>query len=175
MFPKAFLMKRLLCRVLILCLLFADYARIEPPQKTRGLSVRPLVEGHDIDWREFVFVESNYWGRSLIFDRYKYVAEYVPYGNEEDLQPPGPDPERIGIEQLFDLKEDSGETHNLAFDEDRRDLLMQCRQALLDFEAGLDRRRIVNERPTRNITNWGQRIRAHWDDHPELEEMRIRS
>jgi len=116
-----------------------DYAGIEPPKDVRGLSVRPLVEGRDANWREFGFVESNYWGRSLIYDRYKYVAEYVPYGNEEDLQPPGPDPERIGLEQIFDLQEDPGETKNLAFDDDKRELLMQCRQALLDYEGTLDR------------------------------------
>ncbi|MDP6039614.1 MAG: hypothetical protein QGG64_13780, partial [Candidatus Latescibacteria bacterium] len=60
------------------------------------------------------------------------------------------------------------------FDEDKRELLMQCRQTLLDFEAGLDRRYITNERPIRNIHNWGQRIRAYWDEHPEFEEMKIR-
>ena len=151
-----------------------DYAGIEPPENMRGASVRSLVEGRETDWRDFAFVESNYWGRSLIFDRYKYVAEYIPYGNEEDLQPPGPDPERIGLEQIFDLQEDPGETRNLAFDEDKRELLMQCRQTLLDFEAGLDRRYITNERPIRNIHNWGQRIRAYWDEHPEFEEMKIR-
>ena len=50
---------------------------------------------------------------------------------------------------------------------------MQCRQALLNFEAGLERRQITHERPVRQIGTWGQRIRAHWDAHPELEAMRI--
>lgn len=108
-----------------------------------------------------------------ISDRYKYVCEYIPYGNKKDLLPPGPDPERIGLEQIFDLRNDPGETQNLAYDENKRALLMQCRQALLDFEAGLERRQITHERPTRQIDAWGQRIRAHWDAHPELEAMRI--
>ena len=91
------------------------------------------------------------------------------------MQPPGPDPDRIGIEQLFDLQEDPGETKNLAFDEDNHELVMQCRQALLDFEAGLDRRRITTERerPGGAIHNWSKRLRTHWDEHLEFEAMRI--
>ena len=150
-----------------------DYAGIDPPEHTRGISVRPLVEGRDVPWRDFAFVESNYWGRALLFDRYKYVCEYIPYGHQKDLLPPGPDSERIGLEQIFDLQNDPGETQNLAFDENKRALLMQCRQALLNFEAGLERRQITHERPVRQIGTWGQRIRAHWDAHPELEAMRI--
>jgi arylsulfatase A-like enzyme len=151
-----------------------DYAGIEPPEDVRGMSLRPLVEGQDVLWREFAFVESNYWGRALIFDRYKYVCEYVPYGNEDDLLPPGPDPERIGLEQIFNLQEDPGETKNLAYEDDRRELVMQFRKMLFDFESGLKRRRIVEEGPVQVIHRWGQRIREHWDAHPELEEMRIR-
>ena len=85
----------------------------------------------------------------------------------------GGDPERIGLEQIFDLRNDPGETQNLAYDENKRTLLMQYREALLNFEAGLERRQITHERPTRQIGAWGTRIRAHWDAHPELEAMRI--
>jgi hypothetical protein len=54
-------------------------------------------------------------------------------------------------------------------------LKMQCRQALLDFEAGLDRRRITTERerPGGAILNWSKRLRTHWDEHLEFEAMRI--
>ena len=151
-----------------------DYAGIEPPENVRGMSLRPLVEEQDVAWRDFAFVECNYWGRALIFDRYKYVCEYIPYGHEKDLLPPGPDLERIGLEQIFDLKEDPGETRNLACDGDRRDLLMQFRQVLFDFERGLERRRIVHGGSVHRIGEWGKRIRAHWDAYPELEAMRIR-
>jgi arylsulfatase A-like enzyme len=98
-----------------------DYAGLEPPAGVQGQSVRPLVEGQDIPWRNTIYVESNYWGRALVFDRFKYVCEYVPYGTEADLIPPGPDPDRIGLEQVFDLEADPYETRNLARDPKNRE------------------------------------------------------
>lgn len=151
-----------------------DYAGIDPPEQVRGMSTRPFVEGREVAWRDFAFVESNYWGRALIFDRYKYVCEYIPHGDENDLLPPGPDPSRIGLEQLFDLQADPAETRNLAYEAGNRALLMHCRQTMLNFESELERRRVTHARPAQRIGEWAQRIRAHWDAHPELNAMRIR-
>ena len=64
-------------------------------------------------WRDFAYVESNYWGRAVVADRYKYVTEYKP-ADPEDFRPPGPDASRLGRAQLFDLQEDPWETQNLA-------------------------------------------------------------
>lgn len=149
-----------------------DHAGIERPEDIQGLSVRPLVEDHTEEkpafWREFAFVESNYWGRALIFDRYKYVCEYIPFGTDEDLVPPGPDAKRIGREQIFDLVADPQETRNLAYKSELSDQIHSFRQALFDFESQLYRRPIVEERPIQQIRRWGSRIKDYWNAHPEL-------
>jgi choline-sulfatase len=59
-----------------------DYAGV-PGAKgdPRGLSVRPLVEGREIPWREDIGVESSF-GRMVMNDRFKYI-EYDMDGNIE--------------------------------------------------------------------------------------------
>ncbi len=150
-----------------------DYAGIDPVDGVQGLSLKPLVEGQNPAWREFAYIESNGWARSLVFDRYKYVGEYIPFGTEQDLEPIGPDPVRIGLEQIFDLVEDPDETHNLAYQPEMRDMLKRFRQSMMDFEGQLNRRRMTAQRPAAQLLNWGKQIREYWDAHPELEEMRI--
>lgn len=150
-----------------------DYTGITTPSGVQGVSVRPLVEGLKPNWREFCYVESNCWARSLIFDRYKYVGEYIPYGTEQDLEPMKPGPNRIGIEQISDLQEDPLETRNLAFEPDMAERLGAFRQAMSDHENRLNRRRISAGRPAGTIKFWGKRISDYWNEHPELDEMRI--
>ncbi|MEM7532879.1 MAG: sulfatase-like hydrolase/transferase [Chloroflexota bacterium] len=145
-----------------------DYASIAPPDDVQGMSIRPLVEGKPTEWRDFAYVESNYWGRALIFDRYKYVCEYMPHGNDDDLLPPGPDVQRLGVEQVFDLVDDPLETRNLAYDAEMHEQVQGFRQALLNFEGQLQRRRITHENPMRVIRQWGARVKAFWDAHPAL-------
>jgi len=68
-----------------------DYAGV-PDAKgdPRGRSVRPLVEGRDVPWREHLGVES--WiGRMVIGDRYKYIR-YDAAGYEERLRDMQEDP-----------------------------------------------------------------------------------
>ena len=91
-----------------------DYADVAPPPGLPGRSIRPLLEGGGADWRQHAFIESNYWARAIVTPRYKYVTEYRP-AEVEDYLPPGPGAER-GVEQLFDLERDPGETRNLAGD-----------------------------------------------------------
>ena len=143
-----------------------DYAGIEIPSHVTGKSVRPLVEGRDTDWRQSAFVESNCWGRALISDRYKLVTEYVPRDGEETI--PGPDADRLGLEQLFDLQEDPAETRNLAGDAQYADVLTTLRGQLLAIEARLNRRPMCKENGKRTMQAWSQRINAYWQRHPEL-------
>ena len=130
-----------------------DYAGIEVPGGVQGLSLKPLVElahrnvtlegkagemdaataAEEITWREFAYVESNYWSRAIITERYKYIMEYRPK-KEEDFVPPGPDTDSLGLEQLFDLVDDPSETKNLVGDSHYDDVLADSREKLFSFE-----------------------------------------
>ena len=150
-----------------------DYAGIDAAEVVQGkqsdvprlggMSVRPLVEGDEMPWREFAYVESNYWGRAVVADRYKYVTEYMP-ATLEDFQPPGPDASRLGRAQLFDLQEDPWETRNLVSQSGYEDVINACRADLLAHEANLNRRQIEHPNPRNVISNWGARLRAQWED-----------
>ena len=138
-----------------------DYAGVDTPERCQGMSLRPLAEGNDVPWREYAYIESNYWGRSIVTDQYKYVTEYKPKVTE-DFIPPGPDAEQLGLAQLFDRENDPFETVNLADVPDYQDVIKTCREKLLNQESKLNRQQIVHSGPKRVISNWGERLRNYW-------------
>ena len=140
-----------------------DYAGVDMPEGVQGMSVRPLVEGREVQWRDFAYVESNYWGRAVITDRYKFMTEYMPK-DQEDFLPPGPDPDRLGLAQLFDLKEDPWETKNLAFDEKYQSIIEDCRSKLFAQEEKLKRIPIANQR---RISAWSKQLKKFWKDRDD--------
>lgn len=79
-----------------------DYAGITAPASLEGRSLRPLVEGKTVPWREFVVSEtvSGADARMVRTARYKYVL----FGQSENR------------EQFFDMEADPGETSNLIAD-----------------------------------------------------------
>ena len=117
--------------------------------------------GNDVPWREYAYIESNYWGRSIVTDQYKYVTEYKPKA-DEDFIPPGPDAEQLGLAQLFDRENDPFETVNLADVPDYQDVIKTCREKLLNQESKLNRQQIVHSGPKRVISDWGERLRNYW-------------
>ena len=147
-----------------------DYADVDMPEQIQGMSVRPIVEGKDVPWRDYAYIESNYWGRAIVSERYKYVTEYKPKP-EEDFSPPGPDAERLGLAQLFDRQNDPGETENLVGNASYSKDVKICRDKLLTQEAKLHRRPIVHPSPKRIISNWGERLRAYWEHSNFLTDL----
>ena len=141
-----------------------DYAGIDVPEGLQGTSVRPLAEGRDVPWRDCAYIESNYWGRAVVTEQYKYVTEYRPKA-VEDFLPPGPDAAQFGLAQLFDRHDDPGETRNLAEDAAYSKVVETCQEKLLAQEAGLHRQEMVHPNPKRIISNWGDRLRSYWQDN----------
>ena len=141
-----------------------DYAGIGAPPRCLGRSLRPLAEGRAVPWRDGVYIESNYWGRALVTATHKYVTEYRPKA-VEDYVPPGPDSADRGLEQLFDLRADPGETRNLAADPAQAATLAELREALATEERRLERRPLVPGRPRTVVDQWGARLRARWQAH----------
>ncbi|MHC4250629.1 MAG: sulfatase family protein [Planctomycetota bacterium] len=143
-----------------------DYAGVNVPGDVRGLSVRPLVEGggvegRDTEWREHVYIQSNYWGRAVVTDRHKYVTEYRPR-EREDFVPMGPEPGMLGGEQIFDLETDPWETQNLSREPRLRGTLTDCRERMFAVESALDNRAIEAEHARKTILRWNGRLREAW-------------
>ena len=101
-----------------------DYAGIEPPSNCTGLSLRPLVEGTAVTWRDRLYAEAGPEGRNrmCMTQRYKYCV----YGSEAGEKEPFP-------EMLFDRETDSGETKNLAYDPEYREIVEQHRKLLSEW------------------------------------------
>lgn len=106
-----------------------DYAGIPAPGSLRGRSLRPLVEGKSVPWREFVASEARAVGdaRMIRTARYKYIAFAAGEPRE----------------QFFDLETDPGELTNLvantalAGEIDRhRNLLEQWQRDTHDTDFG---------------------------------------
>ena len=97
-----------------------DYAGIEPPPHVHGRSLRPLLEGNNAAWREFVSSEHHVTGRMLRTEQYKYVRY-----------------EGDPVEQLFDMKSDPWEMNNLYREARCAGVLADHRKLLAEFQARL--------------------------------------
>jgi choline-sulfatase len=97
-----------------------DYAGVAAPPDVTGRSLRPLVEGRNVQWREMVAAEVARGGRMVRTSECKYIV----YPNDP-------------VEQLFDWKTDSGETRNLASDSRHARALEAHRRLLKDWEGRL--------------------------------------
>ena len=98
-----------------------DYAAMKPPPDVRGRSLRPLLEGNQTQWREFLGADCHQTGRIIRTADYKYVR----YPNDP-------------VEQLFDLTEDPGETRNLAGLAEEAATLDDLRGRLIAWEGRMD-------------------------------------
>ena len=97
-----------------------DYAGVRAPADARGRSLRPLLEGKSVEWREFVAAESYVTGRMIRTEKFKYIT----YKGDP-------------IEQLFDMKNDPWEIHNLAGESGYGSTLADHRKILADWEGHL--------------------------------------
>ena len=88
-----------------------DYAGITLSNDLQGKSVRPIVENKENDWRDTVYVESEF-GNMIVTDRYKYAVYDEGKNNE----------------QLYDLSVDPYETQNFAGIAEYQNILSKLRR-----------------------------------------------
>ena len=159
-----------------------DYAGVPAPDGLHGMSLRPLLEaaaasapGSGPSWRDYAFVESNFWGRAIVGERYKYITEYLPK-EDEDYVPPGPGDAPLGIEQLFDLENDPGETRNLASVPQLVSVVEERRAQLAAFERTLHRRPVLPSRGRsggrQTVDDWRSRLVLRWQQATGQPESR---
>jgi choline-sulfatase len=93
-----------------------DYAGLAAPASLRGQSLRPLIEGRAVPWREFVAAENAAGGaaRMIRTARYKYIIF-----DSGDAR-----------EQFFDLERDPGELANRIADSSLADEVTRHRGLL---------------------------------------------
>lgn len=101
-----------------------DYAGVEGPEGMLGRSLRPIIENPRADWRQEIVTElapepkkPERVGRMLRTGRYKY--NLYSYGANN--------------QQLFDLKEDPGETNNLAYKADYKKTVDDHHKRLMNW------------------------------------------
>lgn len=105
-----------------------DYAGIKPPDKQRGLSLRPVLEDPGSTFRDFIVSEApGNRGRMVRSTRFKLIVYYK-------------DPAGL----LFDMIEDPGETRNLYHDPKHTKVVKEHKKMLLEWEASLERRDDLN-------------------------------
>jgi choline-sulfatase len=98
-----------------------DFAGAKTPAGVVGHTLRPLLEAKRTEWRELVAAEVAGGGRMIRTPGHKYV-----------VYPDDP------VEQLFDMRGDSGETRNLAPDTAHAGALESHRKLLKEWTTHLD-------------------------------------
>jgi len=93
-----------------------DYVGVPTPEKIHGRSMRPLIEGRDVPWRDYAFCQRANATRMLRTERYKYVCAVGK----------GP------IRALYDLQADPNEDRNLAGDPAHAETLRAMHKRLVE-------------------------------------------
>jgi len=98
-----------------------NYAGIEAPPKARGRSLRPLAEGHNVPWREFLVSEVSITGRMVRTPEWKLIT----YSDSP-------------TQQLFDMRKDRGEMKNLWAEGTHPQVVADLHKRLEEWEATLE-------------------------------------
>jgi len=126
---------------------FLDYAGVEALPFMAGKSLRPLVHGEEVEWRERLFLESLYTGRDTPFQegiregKWKYIRMFDGKAgryDESHVDFSGKEPE---FEMLFDLEADPGETRNLIGDHEGSEMVNRFRSWVAEQSDALNRER----------------------------------
>lgn len=107
-----------------------DVAGFDAPPKCRGRSLRPILEGRNVEWREFLVCEADITGRMVRTPEYKLITYQ---GDQTD--------------QLFDMRSDPGEMHNLAFEARYGDVIEDLKKRLAEWESHLEPAPLPDQQP----------------------------
>ena len=123
-----------------------DYAGVPAPEFMQGESLRPLVEGKKVPWREELFLESLYTGRDTPFQeglrsgKWKYIRMFDAPGRyrEKDVDFADRKPD---FEMLFNLEADPREMSNLVASHGDSEVLATLRRKCAARSRAINQRR----------------------------------
>jgi arylsulfatase A-like enzyme len=93
-----------------------DYLGFDVPENIHGRSMRPLIEGKDVEWRDYAFCQRAMRARMLRTARYKYSFSPKP-----------------AMCALYDLQQDPHEDVNLAADPAHAETVRAMHRRLLSI------------------------------------------
>jgi arylsulfatase A-like enzyme len=120
-----------------------DLCGLPTPATYQGVSMRPLIEGKDVDWRQDVFLENLFTDQgyprqeAVRGERFKYIRYYSKDQDRLQYLPEGIEGETPTYEELFDLDSDPKEQHNLANNPEYASVLAAYRTRCQELDAEL--------------------------------------
>lgn len=102
-----------------------DFAGVKAPSGVTGSNLRPLLEGRDVQWREFAMAEVKLTGTTPGYALRTPGHKYITHTGDP-------------VEQLFDMRNDPGETRNLAAEAGSSGLLADHQKLLRQVRSRLD-------------------------------------
>ena len=127
-----------------------DLAGLPVPGEMQGRSLKPLLRGGSISWRKDFFLENMFMGQNyprieaVRDDKFKYIRYFDKSKDQRHILSLTASirGEKPVYEELFDLREDQGETMNLATSAAHGKILekyrARCRKLVIEAKGGSD-------------------------------------
>lgn len=120
-----------------------DLCGLPTPATYQGVSMLPLIEGKDVDWRQDVFLENLFTDQgyprqeAVRGERFKYIRYYSKDHDRLQYLPDGIEGEAPTYEELFDLDSNPKEQHNLANNPEYASVLAAYRTRCQELDTEL--------------------------------------
>lgn len=131
-------------------------AGTETPATVQGKSFLEPALGEYAEWRKYLYMECNCFGRAVLDGAYKLITEYLPSDSSYDSTVINHRFCRFGQNQLYDLVHDPLETINIA--EKNPAIVNRLQACIRETENTLRQRELKNKHGRDIFRTWLSRI-----------------